>query len=901
MTPLLLPTVVRALLLQSAAPLHPGHRVPPVPPSMPQVAAVRVDRAPSVNGHLDDPAWALAEPITRLLQTDPDEGQPVSESTEVRIVYDGDAVYIGARLFDSDPRRIISRLARRDASTHSDEFRVFIDSYHDRRTAFEFVVNPAGVKKDVLIGEDGDFDDASWDPVWAAATSVDSLGWTAEIRIPFSQLRFASEPDQVWGVHFVRWIERKNEQAMFPFIGKKEKGLVSRFAQLVGIRDVRAPKRLELLPYAVGRGTYLTPDDPRNPFEPPAAYYRSAGADLKYGVTSSLTLDATLNPDFGQVEVDETFVNLSAFEQFLEEHRPFFIEGTEIFQFGSNGGGVNSFSGTPLYYYSRRIGREPQGKPTSSGDYEDTPTSTTILGAAKLSGRAPGGWSVGVLDALTAREYATVDASGTRVRDEVEPPANYLVGRLKRDADGGKTSVGLLATATHRWPNSPALDVLPKGAYAGGVDISRRWGNNTYSLAGSIGGSLIEGDAAAIQQAQRSSNRYYRRPDARSFHYDPTRTSLAGASADLYLNKVAGTWRWGVAASTNSPGFEVNDLGFQKRVDQISAAAALGRVWTKPGPVFRSGYAYLKVAPSWNYDGDAIDRSVKAFGYAQFRNFWIGDWSLSYTPAVVDDRLTRGGPLGQKPATWFASADVTTDSRKVLGAYAFASYQRDVAGGWFLNAIPQLSLRPSAALLLKLTGGYVAGRSMAQFVTKQGDSLAAGTLGTRYVFAELEQRQFYVTLRANVTFSPSLSVQLYAQPFTFSGDYRNFKELRARKTFLFDQYGRDNGSTIGDTLLVSGSDTVPGYVVDPDGPASSGATRFTFANPDFRTRSVKVNAVLRWEYRPGSTLFVVWTQSRSGYVPYDASFDVGRDVGRELFRDRPTNVLLVKLSYWLSR
>ncbi len=584
----------------------------------PTVTAVRVDRAPVVDGRLDDPVWNLAPAVTDFRQTDPDEGAPVSEATAVRVLYDGTAVYVGARLFDSAPARIVRRLARRDASTHSDEFRVFLDSYHDRRTAFEFIVNAAGVKKDVLIGDDGDFDDASWDPVWEAATSVDSLGWTAEIRIPLSQLRFSKAQEQVWGVHFVRWIERKQEQALFPFIDKKENGLVSRFADLEGIRHVGSPKRLELLPYAVGRGTYLTPRNPGNPFERPASYDPGAGADVKYGMSSSLTLDATLNPDFGQVEVDETFVNLTAFEQFLEEHRPFFVEGTEIFNFGSNGGGATNFSGRPLYFYSRRIGREPQGKPESSGDFEDMPTSTTILGAAKLSGRPAGGWSVGVLDALTARERATVfDATArTYARDEVEPPANYFAGRVRRDLDAGNTSFGLLATAMDRWTDSPALDVLPTRAYAGGLDFFRRWGSKTYSLAGSVGASYIGGDPAAIRQAQRSSNRYYQRPDASSFRYDPTRNSLAGVSADLYFNKVAGAWRWGIAGSATSPGFEVNDLGFQKRVDQISAAAALGHRWTRPGKVFRQASAYLQVAPSWNYDGDAIDRTVKAFGYA---------------------------------------------------------------------------------------------------------------------------------------------------------------------------------------------------------------------------------------------------------------------------------------------
>src|SRR5882762_8791599 len=858
MIALLAVIVLQAPAHDSTLALSPPGRAAPV------VSAVRADRPPTVDGRLDDPMWALAPAVTDLRQTDPDEGAAVSESTEVRILYDETAIYIGARLFDRSPTAIVRRLARRDASTHSDEFRVFLDSYHDRRTAFEFIVNAAGVKKDVLIGDDGDFDDASWDPVWEAATSVDSLGWSAEIRLPLSQLRFWKAQDQVWGAHFVRWIERKQEQALFPFIGKEENGLVSRFADLEGIRHVGSPKRLELLPYGVGRGTYRTPRDSGNPFERPASYDPGAGADLKYGMSSSLTLDATLNPDFGQVEVDETFVNLTAFEQFLEEHRSFFVEGTEIFNFGSNGGGATNFSGRPLYFYSRRIGREPQGKPTSSGDFEDMPTSTTILGAAKLSGRPAGGWSVGVLDALTARERATVldTTTGTSFRDEVEPPANYFAARVRRDATDGNTSFGLLTTAMNRWPDTPALDVLPRSAYAGGLDFFRRWGGKAYSVAGSIGGSYIEGDAAAIQEAQKSSNRYYRRPDARSFRYDPTRTSLAGLSADLYVNKISGPWRWGLAGSTNSPGFEGNDLGFQKRVDQISAAAAVGRRWTKPGTAFRQANAYLQVAPSWNYDRDAIDRPVKAFGYVQFRNFWTGDWSLTYDAPVADDRLTRGGPLAAKPASWYASADITTDSRRVLTAYAFGSYQRDAAGGRWVSAIPQVTVRPNAALSLKATGGYVAGNAMAQIVTKQADSTAAATLGTRYLFGELVERQFYVTLRANVTFSPSLSFQLYAQPFTFSADYRNFKELRARKTFTFNVYGRDNGSRIQDTVLVSGTDSVPGYVVDPDGPADSAATRFTFANPDFRTRSVKVNAVLRWEYRPGSTLFVVWTQSR---------------------------------------
>ena len=877
-----LPAICAVLLQATAA----------SPPVAPAVTAVRLVRAPAVDGRLDDPDWALATPVRAFLQIDPDEGAAASESTEVRVLYDADAIYVGARLFDAEPAKIVRRLARRDASSHSDEFRVLLDSYHDYRTAFEFTVNAAGVHTDVLYGGDGTFSDKSWDPVWESATMVDSLGWTAEIRIPFTQLRFARAETQVWGVRFVRWIERKNELALYPFVPRTESGMASRFANLVGLAGLETRKHLQILPYAVGSGTYRQPTVLGNPFETPSAYRRSVGADVKYGVSSSQTLDATVNPDFGQVEVDQTFVNLTAFEEFLDEHRPFFIEGTQIFDFGGNGGGVSHFSDLPLYFYSRRIGRPPQGEPSSSGTFQDVPQSTTILGAAKLSGRSAAGWSVGLLDAITARERATVldTMTGTRYRDEVEPATNYFAGRIKRDMNGGNTSIGLLATAMDRRPTTSALDMLPRDAFAGGLDFFQRWGDKRYTLAGSVGGSYLQGEPAALQQVQRSSNRYFQRPDAQRFSYDPTRTALAGVSADLYLNKVAGNWRWGVAGRTTSPGFEVNDLGFQNRVDRISAAAVLGYKWTKPGRLFRQANAYLQVAPSWNYDGDPIDRTVKAFGYAEFRNFWSADWSVSYTPRVVDDRLTRGGPLALKPAGWFTSADLQTDTRRAVGAYGFVSVQADEAGGWAVNLIPQLTLRPSAALSLSATAGYVAGRAAAQFVTKATDSTATATLGRRYVFAALSQRQAYVTLRANATFSPTLSFQLYAQPFAFAGDYSDFKELRARKTFTFNTYGRDNGSTIsrvGDT-----------YVVEPDAAVPGDTIRFQ--DPDFRTRTVKVNAVLRWEYRPGSTLFVVWTQTRFGYVPYDATFDPTRDFARELLLDRPTNVLLVKFNYWIS-
>jgi hypothetical protein len=883
--------VCAVLLLQvpvvdSAVLRHADGLVPSV------AAAVRVDRAPVIDGRLDDPGWRLATPVTDFLQTDPEEGKPVSESTEVRVLYDANAIYIGARLFDRDPGRIVRRLGRRDAQPPSDDFRVLLDSYHDHRTAFRFTVNAAGVKGDVLFGADGDFADASWDPVWEAAATVDSLGWTAEMRIPFSQLRFSGARDQVWGVRFVRWIQRKNEFALFPFVGKTESGFVSRFAHLVGLHDIPQPRRLEVLPYTVARGTYHEPWVAGNPFDGSSRYLGGAGLDLKYGITSNLTVDATVNPDFGQVEIDPAFVNLTVFEQFLPERRPFFVEGVDIFQFGGNGGGLGRFYWSPRFFYSRRIGRPPRGDPTSPGQFVQMPENTAILGAAKLSGKTAG-WSLGVLDALTAREYASVadTVAGARYADEVEPMTNHVVGRLKRDYDGGNTSVGLLGMAVNRDLRTPALGFLPRASYAGGVDLFHRWGRSTYTLAANLGFASMRGDTLAIQQAQQASTRYYQRPDARYFQYDPSRTSLQGVTAELYVNKVAGHWLWSLAASTTTPGFDVNDLGYQLRADRISGLATAGYHWTAPGKVVREANAIVALRRSWNYDGDNIVSLIEAFSFGTFRNFWFYDVSGSFAARATDDRLTRGGPLAASPANWNANATLGTDDRRPVSVTVSASYAQNEAGGQQVLVAPAVALRPSGALSFSLGPTYLTDRNDAQYVAQASDPNARAMFGARYVFAELAQHSLDVSLRMDLTFSPTLSFQLYAQPFTFAGQYRVFKELAAPRTYTFTVYGRDHGSTI------AYDPAARRYTVHPDGAVPGDSLQFD--NPDFRTRSLRTNAVLRWEYRPGSTLFLVWTQARSNTLA-DPAFNAGHYLGHELLLDRPTNVLLLKVNYWLS-
>ena len=468
-TVLLIPSVLSAQGSDNtnADALGPADALTPVPHSAaPGALAVRMSAGIDIDGRLDEIAWSEAPPITDFTQNDPEEGQPVSEPTDVRFLYDDNALYIGGRLYDSGP--VTTRLARRDAMVaDSDFFIVVIDSYHDHQSAYSFSTNPSGMKRDQVQsgrgfggggfgrGGFGGRGGSSWDPVWDVATSITDEGWFVEMRIPFSQLRFSPEDAQVWGIQIERVINRKQERAVFSFTPKLEATGVARYGHLTGIRGVGAGRKLELLPY-VGMSAEYIDQAPSsqvafgNPFRSGSDYFGRAGLDLKYRLASNLTLDASVNPDFGQVEVDPAVINLTAFETRFDERRPFFIEGAEIFQFARGGPGGSTGRG-PQVMYSRRIGRRPQGRVSSSAVFSNAPTATTILGATKITGKVRGNWSVGLLEAFTGREYAPyVDDLSSPGESIVEPPTNYLVGRVRRDLRAGQSQIGMMATAVNR-------------------------------------------------------------------------------------------------------------------------------------------------------------------------------------------------------------------------------------------------------------------------------------------------------------------------------------------------------------------------------------------------------------------------------------------------------------------
>jgi hypothetical protein len=792
-------------------------------------------------------------------------------------------------MFDSDPVGVAARLGRRDDHIQSDMFYVMIDSYHDHRTCFRFGVNPAGVRSDVLLANDDSHGDQGWDPVWEVAARVDSLGWTAEFRIPLSQLRFSNAAEQTWGVNFSRTIFRKDELVLWSWAPNTEQGYASLFGHLEGLRDIPAPRRIEVLPYTVAKTDFIEGADPADPFNDGSAQDVSAGIDLKYGVTSGLTLDASINPDFGQVEVDPAVVNLSAFETYFSERRPFFVEGANLFRFGAGSGGF--VFGAPQLFYSRRIGKRPSRSADLEDGFVDNPGATRILGAAKLSGKTAG-WSVGVLNAVTARTSARIQsADGTRGYEPVEPLTNYGVVSLRKDMRDGASGIGIMGTSVVRDLNDSLFQDLRSSAYAGGVDFFHKFGGNRFAVNGTLSGSLIRGSAEAIIQAQEASARYYQRPDQDYVSLDSSATGLTGYAVSAQAGKVSGNWTYGTDFYAYSPGLELNDAGFRTQADRIFSGIRLSRRWLTPGRVFRRFEANATWAQSWNFGGVRQWSSAWAGVWGQFKNYWSASIGGSFDLAGLSDKATRGGPLMKNLNGWFLNASIGSDNRKALSFHAHTSRGQGEEGSLSGCAGISLDFRPTSAVSLLISPHYAYSTSPAFYVTSESDPAALATFGTRYVFSRLEQKDINTTIRLNVAFSPDLSVQLYAQPFIASGDYEEFKEFLQPSSYDFARYGVDGGSTLS---LDSEEDE---YTADFDG--GGPAQAISFENPDFTFRSLRSNLVVRWEYMPGSTLFLVWNRGQSGSTT-DPSFRVFRQFGN-LFGDDQQNTFLVKVNYWLSR
>ena len=847
------------------------------------VTAVRAERDLTLDGYLDEAVWQSASPVSGFRRDQPSDGEPATERTEVRVAYTNSALYVGARMYARDVSQVSRLRGRRDSfMQQNDQFLVEIDSYHDHRTAFIFGVTPAGGRNDLVAPNDGmQGMDMGWDPVWEVATRVDSLGWVAEIRIPFSQLRFPEGERQVWGINFRRDILHAGEAADWNWNPATEAGWTSQFGHLVGLEDIPRPGRLEVLPYAVAQGSFDQRADPASPFDDGSAFSRSMGVDLKYGLTSGLTLDATINPDFGQVEADPAVVNLSAFETFFQERRPFFVEGSNIFDFG----GLEGLR----FFYSRRVGQRPALSAFGTGTHVDQPVASTILGAAKLSGKTSSGWAIGLLNTTTQREIAlATEGDGLPVVESpVDPLTNTTALRVRKDLNGGASYVGLIGTGVARDLDVEAFDRLRDRALVGGVDFLHRFRNRTYALQGWVGGSYVHGSADAMTRAQRSSARYYQRPDQDYTTLDTDRTSLSGYAGELAFRKESGEWLFGIEGSLISPGFEMNDAGFQTVADLTSAVVYGARRWVQPTSAFRSASIRLTGSERRNFGNQVFQRQLALNLSGQTHGFRRLSLSNTYGFAAQDPRATRGGPSMASPAQWNGRASINGDSRNRVSGSMSVTYSTDAEGSRSVALSPSIQGRGEGWVSWSLRPSLRLSKSAAFYVTQADDPVAAATFGRRYLFAELAQSSLSLTARVDMALTTTMTLQVYAQPFVATGDYSRFSALAAPGTFDFLRYGED-GSTIG-----FADDA---YTVDADG--TGPAETLHFSNPDFRVRSFRSNVVLRWEYLPGSTLFFVWSQDRADRAG-DPEFD-GVGNLRRLFSDPMRNVFVVKGSFWLD-
>jgi hypothetical protein len=826
-----------------------------LPTTATRAYAVRAARPPVIDGRDDDPVWRLALPIGPFLEWQPTEGRASRFRTEAKVAYDAANLYVFIRSFDPHPDSIIRRLDRRDTFGPSDRVGLMVDAYHDRRSGYEFWVNASGVKMDAAIFDDKE--DGAWDGVWDVATRIDSLGWTAEFRIPLSQLRYPVQPTYTFGILLMRDIYRYSERTAWPRFSQAKAGLVMQFGEVTGIEGLEAPRRLEAAPYVVAKDASVITG---NAFQ--RASRVSVGGDLKYRVASNLTLDATVNPDFGQVEADPAVLNLSAYESFFAELRPFFVAGRGVFRFDVNCNDVNC--NNEGLYYSRRVGRTPQ---LAGANGDTTPQQpTTILGAAKLTGRLPGGLAIGLMDAVTQRDQGWF---GDTLKT-VEPATNFALLRLKQDLRNGASSVGGMVTAVNRSLDAYSSPYLDRSAYAGAVDFRHRFPKDMYEISGSFDVSRVEGSAAAMTAIQTDAVHYYQRPDA-GLPLDRTRTALGGDAEEFRLDKVGGDHiMFETAYQRRSAGFEINDLGYLQRADQQSWSTWVGyfdRHVTRLSQQFQWNMNWWQ---NWTTAGLPQERALNTNLHVTLRNHWgIGfGGTVGQLGTTYDDRAARGGPAMRQNPYLVPWVSIGGDDRRALVPYlSIQTAYLDAGHTHTFHLSPELDWKVASRFNSALSLQYVRNVNDIQWYGNFTD--AAGV--THYTFAHLPQTTVSLTLRLNYTFTPNISLQVYAQPFVSKGTYSNVRELSAtpRAASYDDRY-----QAYGDTSVTN----------HPGG---------------FNFKEFQSNVVFRWEYRPGSTLFVVWNEGRRGSVGTEGTNDFQGDV-RELFGLHPMNTFLVKMSYWLN-
>lgn len=838
----------------------------------------------SIDGKLDEPDWQRATWQDDFTQYEPSEGKKPSQKTEFAILLDENNIYVGFKCWDNHPDSIVQRLTRRD-EMDGDFVAVQFDSYFDKRTAFSFMANAAGIKNDFIISNDGENEDNTWDPIWLVKTSRDDKGWYAEMKIPLTQLRFEGNAEQTWGLQIGRSLFRKQEVSLWQASSRKTSGWVSQYGELKGIKNLKSRKVADIMPYAVVRADRYE-KEPGNPFKQSGKRNQlDGGLDGKLGLTNNLTLDFTINPDFGQVEADPSQVNLSSFETFFQEKRPFFIEGKNILSFPLMFGDGDLASEN--LFYSRRIGRRPHYDPElKDNEYISSPEFTSILGAAKITGKTKTGWSLGILESLTSEEFASI-SDGTQRREMIEPFTNYTIGRVQKDFNKGNTLLGGIFTSVNRTLGEEQLNYLHKSAFTGGFDFVHKWHNKDWELDLSTYFSRVEGSAEAITNTQESWIHGFQRPDASYLKLDTTRTSLSGQGGKIVFSKNGGKLRFMAATAWKSPGLELNDVGYMRQADNILEVFWVGYRIYEPFSIFRNMNLNFNQWTEWNFGGELTGPGGNINTHTQLKNYWNFHLGGNWNGEGLSTTELRGGPALKTSGSkniWFAFG--SNDQKRFTG-----EAQIMLLGGNEKNSKQMfdcgisLGYRPSKSLKITLSPGFNSNNDELQYVTQQDYSNK-----TDYIFARIHQKTLSASLRINYIITPNLSIQYWGQPFLASGKYTEFKRItNSRATNYTDRFSLLNGNELA--------------YVNPDElyrvSDQSGNQLYTFDQPDFNVKEFLSNMVVRWEYLPGSTIYLVWSQTRDQSVS-NGNFNLHNDF-KTLFDDKPYNVFLLKMSFRLGK
>ncbi len=837
------------------------------------------EKAPVIDGIIDDAGWDIVEWAGDFIERSPDENTPPEQQTKFKIVYDAKNLYIAARVFDTEPDKIEKRLSRRDGF-EGDYIEIHIDSYHDLRTAFSFTTTAAGVKGDEAISENGDNFDESWNPIWYTKTNIDDLGWTAEIKIPLSQLRFSKSEKQVWGFQFMRKLFREEERSLWQRIPQDSPGWVSEFGELHGLEGLKPQKQLEIQPYTVLQYDSY-PKEGNNPFRDGSDFKFNGGVDAKIGITNDLTLDLTVNPDFGQVEADPAAISLDGFEIFFREQRPFFVENKNIFDYKVGGNGRRN---SDNLFFSRRIGRSPQGSVDITDDeFVEQPQNTTILGAAKFSGKTKNGWSIGILESVTSKEYAKIDNNGERREELVEPLTNYFIGRLQKDFNNKNTFVGGVFTATNR-KIEEQVDFLRKSAFTGGLDVKHQWNNRKYYISGNVIMSHVEGSPEAIERTQESLTHLFQRVDAGHVKVDPNKTSLTGTSGNLEFGKSSvGHWRYNMGTEWRSPELELNDIGFLRQADDIKGYFNLRYRTLKPRGVFRSVSASMSNTATFDFEGNYNRIEHRIRSSFDFQNNWGIETGFIHRPRIFSNTALRGGPRLRSSRENIHFFFFGTDRRKKFQAtagYVFGQgKQKNIS---FLRFETEFTYQPFNSFNISISPEFTNRRNKTQYVNQVDYNS-----NTRYITAEIDQQTLSASLRLNYTINPDLTIQFYGQPFISRGNYTNFNFItNPVADDLYDRFQLYNNNQI------SFDATNDVYRIDED---TNGISDYEFDQPDFSDVQFRSNLVVRWEYIPGSEIFLVWSKGNSG--DQDPRDDLFRSLDHQIFGEKADNTFLIKATY----